>query len=292
MEINDPLLETNWSQVENCLWLFDASAADAASKPGIQKIVAINIAQITPSQRFSLINKGHRIALLLPQHTQRNKTKSKDTLRAANPGVEIDAAQLAVTNAELAHSAPLVTRIEGTLVDPARQFNPRWFVRDLQALDMNQLERNAIGLFRHTQSIALSAGGSLRGQLQLENGTALSWAIISLQLQLQSPQPSPAIELQTQANQFGDFILSLSELPAPEFDMPAQVYSAQLRVASCAIKSGFPDPDDLIDLDVLALAPQGNNLEFVEFITFEVKPGEHRHLHSHERTALLVKPSG
>ncbi len=292
METNARLLETHWTQVENCLWLFDATSAGAANKPGINKIVTINIFKITPSQRFSLINKGHRIALLLPQHAQRNKAKSKDTLRAANPGVEIDTTQLPVTRAELALGAPQVTRIEGSLIDPARQFNPRWFARNLLALDMNQLEQNAIGLFRHTQAISASAGGSVRGSLQLENGAVLPWAILTLRLQLQAPPPAPVFQFQTQANQFGDFIVSLTELAAPEFDMPAQVYNAQLRIARCAIKSGLPDPDDVENLDVLALAAQNDAPEFVEFATFEIRPGEHQHLHSHGRTALLVKPSG
>lgn len=292
MENNAPLLETHWSQVENCLWLFDATGADAVNKPGIQKIIVINIERTIPNQRFSLINKGHRIALLLPQHELRNKAKNKDTLHEENPGAEITQEQLRVTAAELAHGAPLIAHIEGILIDPTRQFNSRWFARDLQALDMNHLERNAIGLFRHTQAISLGGGGSLRGQLQLETGVALPWAILVLRLQLQAPQPKPVIELQTQANQFGEFIVSLADLPALEFDMPIQVYSAQLRIARCAIKSGLPDPDDVESLEVLALAPQGENPEFVEFISFQIKPGEHQHLYSHEQTALLVKPSG
>ncbi len=292
METNAPLLETHWTQVENCFWLFDATSSGAANKPGINKIVTINIFKITPSQRFSLINKGHRIALLLPQHAQRNKAKSKDTLRAANPGVEIDTTQLSVTRAELAHGAQQVTRIEGSLIDPARQFNPRWFARNLLVFDINQLEQNAIGLFRHTQAISVSAGGSVRGLLQLENGAPLPWAILTLRLQLQAPQPAPVLQFQTQANQFGDFIVSLTELAAPEFDMPTQVYNAQLRIARCAIKSGLPDPDDVENLEVLALAAQNDAPEFVEFATFEIRPGEHQYLHSHGRTALLVKPSG
>lgn len=301
MDVNRQLLETRWYQTENCLWLFDATGAAAVHKPGIQKILTMTVDRVVPSLRFSLINKGYRIAILLPQHSARNKEKSKDTLRAANPGVEINVGQLPVTSAELAHGAPLLTRIEGTLIDPARQFNSRWFARDLLALDVNHLEQNAIGLYRHTQAITLSVGGSLRGQIQLEAGAALPWAILMLSLQLQTPEPeegedpvppAPIILVQTQANQFGDFVLPLDELPAAEFDMPVTVYSAQLRVKACAIKSGLPDPDDLHNLNLLMLEPEEGNADFVASISFQVKSGEHLQLRSHLQSALLVKPSG
>ncbi len=301
MDVNAPLLETRWYQAENCLWLFDATGAAALNKPGIQKVLTINILRTIPKLHFSLINKGHRIAILLPQHAGRNKEKSKDTLRASNPGVDITAEQLPVTPAELHQGAALLTRVEGTLVDPARQFNSRWFARDLLALDTTHLEQNAIGLFRHTQATTLSIGGSLRGHLQLESGEALPWVILSLSLQLQSPPPedgeeapppAPIILVQAQANQFGDFVLPLNELPAAEFDMPVPSYSAQLNVQRCAIKSELPDPDDLQNLNVLELVPAGDEAIFEASLSFQVKPGEHRQLHSHQQSALLVKPSG
>lgn len=301
MDVNATLLETRWYQVENCLWLFDATGAAAVHKPGIHKILTINILRTTPTLQFSLINKGYRIAILLPQHVGRNKEKSKDTLRADNPGVEITAGQLPVTAAELNHGASLLTRIEGTLVDPSRQYNPRWFARDLHALDTAHPEQNAIGLFRHIQAITLNVGGSLRGHLQLETEDVLPWAIINLSLQLQTPAPeegeepsppAPIILVQSQANQFGDFVLSLNELPAAEFDMPVPIYLAQLSVQRCAIKSGLPDPDDLQSLNVLEIVPAGDDAIFVASSSFQVKPGEHRQLHSHQQTALLVKPSG
>lgn len=301
MDVNTPLLETRWYQAENCLWLFDATGAAAPNKPGIQKVLTINILRTIPKLHFSLINKGHRVAILLPQHAGRNKEKSKDTLRANNPGVDITAEQLPITPAELNHGALLLTRIEGTLVDPTRQFNSRWFARDLLALDSAHLEQNAIGLFRHTQATALSVGGSLRGHLQLESGEALPWAIVSLSLQLQSPPPedgeeapppAPIMLVQAQANQFGDFVLPLNELPAAEFDMPVPGYSAQLNVRRCAIKSELPDPDDLQNLNVLELVPAGDEAIFEASLSFQVQPGEHRPLHSHQQSALLVKPSG
>lgn len=301
MVVNATLLETRWYQVENCLWLFDATGATAMHKPGIHKTLTINILRTTPSLRFSLINKGYRIAILLPQHAGRNKEKSKDTLRADSPGIEITAEQLPVTAAELNHGASLLTRIEGTLVDPARQFNPRWFARDLLALDTTHLEQNAIGLFRHTQATTVSVGGSLRGHVQLETGDALPWAILSLTLQLQAPTPEegedppppePIILVQAQANQFGDFVLPLNELPAAEFDMPIPIYRAQLRVQRCVIKSGLPDLDDLQNMNVLEMVPAGESAVFVDSAVFQVKPGEHRQLNSHQKSTLLVKPSG
>lgn len=301
MEFNATLLETRWFQAENCLWLFDATGTHAMQKPGIQNKLVVSIARITPELRFSVINKGNRIAILLPQHAARNKEKSKDSLRAANPGAEIQAGQLPVTAAELAHGVPVVTRLEGTLVDPSRQFNPRWFARNLLALDSAQLEQNAIGLFRHTQATLLNVGGSVCGHLQLESGDALPWALLSLSLQLQlppaeegedAPPPAPIILVQAQANQFGDFVLPLNELPAAEFDMPVPRYRAQLRVQRCAIKSGLPDPDDVQNLDLLMLEPENDNVSFVAVVDFLVKPGERVQLHSHQRTALLVKPSG
>lgn len=301
MDVNAQLLETRWYQAENCLWLFDATGAAALHKPGIQKQLTINVLRIQPKLHFSLINKGHRIAIMLPQHAGRNKEKSKDTLRVSNPGLEINAGQLPVTPAELNHGGPLLARIEGTLVDPSRQFNSRWFGRDLLALDSAHLEQNAIGLFRHTQATVLSVGGSLRGNLQLESGEASPWAIVSLSLQLQASPPgegeepappAPIVLVQAQANQFGDFVLPLNELPAAEFDMPVPIYSAQLRVQRCAIKSDLPDPDDRQDLNVLALEPEGDQAGFVASIGFQVKPGEHRQLRSHQQSVLIVKPSG
>lgn len=301
MDVNAQLLETRWYQAENCLWLFDATGAAALHKPGIQKQLTVNILRTIPKLHFSLINKGHRIAIMLPQHVERNKEKSKDTLRASNPGLTITAGQLPVTPAELQQGAALLTRIEGTLADPSRQFNSRWFGRDLLALDAAHLEQNAIGLFRHTQATALGIGGSLRGHLQWESGEELPWAIVSLSLQLQAPPPedgeepaapAPIVLVQAQANQFGDFVLPLNELPAAEFDMPVPVYSAHLRVQRCAIKSDLPDPDDLQDLDILALLPEGDAATFAASIGFQVRPGEHRQLHSHQQSVLLVKPSG
>jgi hypothetical protein len=301
MDVNAQLLETRWYQAENCLWLFDATGAAALHKPGIQKQLTITILSTLPKLHFSLINKGHRIAIMLPQHAGRNKEKSKDTLRASNPDEIIIAEQLPVTPAELQQGAALLTRIEGTLVDPSRQFNSRWFGRDLLALDAAHLEQNAIGLFRHTQATALSVGGSLRGNLQLESGEAVPWAIVSLSLQLQSPlpeegeepaPPAPIVLVQAQANQFGDFVLPLNELPAAEFDMPVPIYRAQLRVQRCAIKSDLPDPDDLQDLNVLELLPEDDAAIFAASISVDVRPGEHRQLYSHQQSALLVKPSG
>lgn len=301
MDANAQLLETRWYQAENCLWLFDATGAAALHRPGIQKQLTVNILRTLPELYVSLINKGHRIAIMLPQHAGRNKEKSKDTLRASNPGLHITAEQLPVTPAEVQQGAALLTRIEGTLVDPTHQFNSRWFGRDLLSLDSAHLEQNAIGLFRHTQSTILSVGGSLRGNLQLESGEALSWAILSLSLQLQSPPPedgeepappAPIVLVQAQANQFGDFVLPLNELPAAEFDMPVPIYSAQLRIQRCAIKSDLPDPDDLQNLDVLAMVPEGDQPIFAVSIGFQVKPGEHRQLLSHQQSALIVKPSG
>lgn len=301
MDVNAQLLETRWYQAENCLWLFDATGAAALHKPGIQKQLTVNILRTIPRLHFSLINKGHSIAIMLPQHVERNKEKSKDTLRASNPGLTITAGQLPVTPAELHQGAVLLTRIEGTLVDPSRQFNSRWFGRDLLALDAAHLEQNAIGLFRHTQATALGVGGSLRGHLQWESGEVLPWAIVSLSLQLQASPPedgeepaapAPIVLVQAQANQFGDFVLPLNELPAAEFDMPVPVYSAHLRVQRCAIKSDLPDPDDLQDLNVLALLPEGDTAVFAASIGFQVRPGEHRQLHSHQQSVLLVKPSG
>lgn len=301
MDVNAQLLETRWYQAENCLWLFDATGAVEIHKPGIQQQVTINILRTQPRLPISLINKGHRIAIMLSQHAGRNKEKSKDTLRANNPDLTITAEQLPVTSNELQPGAALLTRIEGTLVDPGRQFNPRWFGRDLLALNVAELGQNAIGLFRHTQATRLSVGGSVRGNLQWESGEVVPWAIVSLSLQLQSPPPgedeepappSIVLLLQAQANQFGDFVLSLNELPALEFDMPMPIYSAQLRVQRCAIKSGFPDPDDLQSLDLLALLAEGDTAVFTDTISFQLRPGEHRPLHSHQQSALLVKPSG
>ena len=301
MDAKANLLETRWYQAENSLWLFDATGAAAVRKPGIQKTLSVTILRTLPARRFTLINKGHRIAILLPQQAERNKEKSKDTLRAANPGQPINPAQLPVTPAELAPGAAVLTRIEGTLVDPTRHFNARWFGRDLTALDSANPAQHAIGLFRHTQAIAHSVGGSLRGQLQLESGEPVPWAIVSLNLQLVAPPPldgeepapaAPIVLVQTQANQFGDFVLPLNELPAAEFDTPLPAYNAQLRVQRCAIRSGLPDPDDRQNLTLLELQPAGDNAEFVASTVFQLRAGEHRQLHSHQKTALLVRPSG
>ncbi len=285
MEVTRQLVETGWFHAENFIWLFDASGSGWNSKPGIAKALQFNVQKIIPAQQYTLLNKGSRIALMLPQASVLHRQKSKDHWRAANPGMVMSATDLPVTGAELNHPPAIITRIEGQINDVAREYNPRRFAINLLTLDPQNPYQNAIALYRNINAIPLTRAGNVSGSLRREKTAPFAWALLTLTIAIPD---EPDLVLKTQANQFGDFVFSLTELPALETDSLIAGYNATLGLHSCAVVDGIPDPDQLTIVQVKRIA-DGN--DFVNAVNLTIVPGEQHVLKSQGESALVIKTS-
>jgi hypothetical protein len=275
MEVKKQLVETSWSHAGNFIWLFDATGQGWDSKPGIDKHLQLTLTKMEPEHRYQLLNKGNRIAILLPEHPQFNRQKSKDQMRADNPGMEINEENLAVTRNDLQRPDSVINRIEGILQDSSRHYNSRWFGVNLQPLNIDDAKINSIALFKNINAIRVTAAGSLRGNLELESGANLPWAILTLKIEIPAADendPPNILEFRAQANRFGDFLIPLDEFPALDSDPLVETFSATLNIEKCAINNDQPDPDSLTSVNIKDIS---GGADFHPTTSFQIKPGEH-----------------
>jgi len=282
MEVKKQLVETSWFHAGNFLWLFDATGSGWDTKPGVDKSLQLTLTKIEPKQNYKLINKTNRIAILLPEHLQFNKQKSADQLRIDSPGIAVNEQSLKVTETDLNSPASAINLVEGILEDSSRRYNDRWFSINLAALDVNNPQINSIALYRNLNAIRITSAGSVKGNLKLDSANAVAWAIVILTVEI--PDEDDLV-LQSQANQFGDFLISLNELPALEPDSLVTEFSAFLQVQACSLKMNKPNLNSLVDVTMKNLTEE----EFVDLVTFQIKPGEHSVLKSVGSQSIVVK---
>lgn len=283
MVANWQLRETTWNHAANFISLYDATGSGFQSKPAIKKAIQLTITEINPKLVYRILNKGDRIALLLPDHQNLYRQKSKDHLRAEDPNQVITEDLLKVNRNDLQQPDSAVTSIAGYIEDKTRFYNPRYFSLNLQTLDIDNPHKNAIALYRNLNAIQISAAGSVRANLELVSGQAAAWALITLVIELDDDH---SLKIKSQANQAGDFVIPLTELPALEPDSLVTTFAASLTAQLCAITDSKPDPDQLTDVTLKLQSADANG---VDAITFEIKYGQHIVLTSVGHSSLVVK---
>lgn len=278
------LRETTWNHAANFIVLYDATGSGFLSKPAIKKNVQLAITEITPGLPYRILNKGDRIVLLLPDHKDLYRQKSKDHLRSDNPGQIINEQDLPVTQEDIQQPASVIANIRGFIEDASRFYNPRYFSLDLQTLDINDPYKNSLALYRNLSAIQVSAAGSIRGQLVAEDDQPLAWALVKLVITLDNNQ---SLEIHAQANQFGDFLIPLTELPALEPDALINAFTANLSVQLCELVDNKPNPDQLTATTIKnQLADANGTATFV----FEIAYGQHLKLATGGHESLIIKP--
>jgi hypothetical protein len=278
------LRETTWNHAANFIGLYDATGSGFLSKPAIKKNVQLAVTEITPALPYRILNKGDRVVLLLPDHNDLYRQKSKDHLRAQNPDQIINDQDLAVTQHEIEQPVSVIANIRGFIEDVSRFYNPRYFSLDLQALDINDPYKNSLALYRNLGAIQVTAAGSIRGHLVLEDDQALAWALITLVITLDNNQ---SLEIRAQANQFGDFLIPLTELPALEPDALINAFTANLSVRLCELVDNKPDPDHSTAATIKnQLADANGAATFV----FEITYGQHLKLTTAGHESLVIQP--
>lgn len=288
MEVKKQLVETGWFHAGNFVWLYDATGQGWDEKPGIEKHLQLTVTTVTPKQSYQILNKGNRIAILLPDHLQFNRQKSKDQMRIDNPGIEINEENLAVTDIDLERPSSAINSIEGVLEDNSRHYNARWFDLNLQPLNVDNPKINSISLYKSMGATRVTAAGSLRGHLKLESGANLPWAILILKIEIPADGGSPpkVLEFRAQANKFGDFLIPLNEFPALDADPLVENFAASLVIKNCAIKNNLPDPDSLSGVTIKDIAG-GNG--FHDSISFQIKPGDNPVIKTAGSKSMIVK---
>ena len=283
MVANWQLRETTWHHAANFISLYDATGSGFQSKPAIKKAIQLSLTEINPKLVYRILNKGDRIALLLLDHRDLYRQKSKDHLRAEDPNQVITEDLLNVNKDDLQQPDSVVTSIAGYIEDKTRFYNPRYFSINLQTLDINDPYKNAIALYRNLNAIQVSAAGSIRGNLEMDSGKPAAWALITLIIKLDDDH---SLEIKSQANQAGDFVIPLTELPALEPDSLVTAFASSLAVQLCAITDNRPDPAQLTDVTLKLQSADANG---VDAITFEIKYGQHIVLTSVGHQSLVIK---
>lgn len=291
MATNPVLLETNWFHAGNSIWLYDATGVGHQQKPGIKHGMQIQFESISPKQKYQLINKGHQLVILLPDNPSLYKQKSKDSMRLA--GELISQESLVVTEADLEFPNSQITQITGVLQDSRRTYNPRYFALDLNALDLNNLQSNALALYQDAAKTSVNQSGFISGFIQSEENIAQSWLIIEVQIDHQDNLDTNDIDesrswtLYAQTNKFGDFVIPLNILPADESQAWKNEYTARIKIFSCAMEKGFPDLDKQSADPLSIVYPNPDSSE--EEIQLAISFGQKLRLHSPGSNALIVK---
>lgn len=293
MAMHNQLMETAWFHAGNFVWLYDATGLGKETKVAIGSSVNVQILKINPEQNYQLINKGNRLAILLPDNKLLYQQKSKDSMRVNGIVGEITEDQLRVTEEDLEHPDSQIQTIEGFIADASMAYNPRWFSLALQKLDVNNISQNAIGLYKNPARIARTKASCVYGNLQSDTGKPVAWALIKLTLHRPDNPATPDIVeektlvYEAQSNQLGDFFIPLNEMDAIDVFSSDLIFDASFSIKACTHVNGYPDPDQ----------PQMNNLpiksfddanSFVDSLSFEMSPGLHMRLQSADEKFLVV----
>jgi hypothetical protein len=293
MEVKKQLMETNWFHTATFIWLYDSTGMGWQNKSAIVKPVNIQINKIDPAQKFQLINKSERIAILLPKNTNLNLQKSKDKIRLQNAMTQISEEELRVTEEDLEIPDPEINSLEGSIEDSSLIYNPRYFSLVIAALNMADFDvtTNAITLYKNSAFIKRTKAGSVYGNIQLDNDKPLAWVLLELEIIIaDNPDTNDINEEQhlffrAQANQHGDFIIPLNEFPASETNSLNTVFDAKLTAKSCVLVNQLPNLESVNDLQIQSL----DEVTFFDEVSFQISPGDHLRLSSAGRKSLRVK---
>ncbi len=183
--------------------------------------------------------------------------------------------------------APTFT-VAGTVRDPEGYYNPRAFSVVAGTTGAHELSwypnGHMVVLYPTPFGTRLNNGG-LNGTLRwITTETVVPWAILKLTVTI---SPGVTMDFFAQANDEGDFILSLNRLPL----LPESIdhYSATLGIRALASAS----PQTPIDPDTLVSMTLGDpaSAAFSAGIALQVVPGEMRSMRSFEKDFLTVQPS-
>jgi hypothetical protein len=292
MAMHNQLMETAWFHAANFIWLYDATGMGKETKMAIGSSVNLQITKMSPEQNYQLINKGNRLAILLPDNKLLYQQKSKDSMRVNGIIGEITEDQLRVTDEDLQHPDSQVQTIEGFIADASMTYNPRWFSLVLQKLDVNDVSKNAIGLYKNPARIARTKASCIYGNVQSNAKQPLAWALVKLNLHRPDNPATPDISeektmvFEAQTNQLGDFYIALSEMDAVDVFASDLVFDATFSIKACAQVNGYPNPDQVQNNLPIKSFDDADN--FVDSLNFEMSPGSHKRLQSANEKSLIV----
>ena len=169
--------------------------------------------------------------------------------------------------------------LSGTVSDPSGRYNPRTF-----SVSLGNAAGPVVSLFPTPIGTDLMSGG-LIGTLRLAaTGQPLPWAVVRLSVTLIG---GTSAEFQAQADENGDFMLSVTRLPP----LPESVtsYAATLSVRGLATASAATplDPATLTPMEFAALDQAAT---FAQQLPLQIVPGAVSLLRSFEQRHLTVQP--
>ncbi len=171
--------------------------------------------------------------------------------------------------------------LAGSVYDPQGRYNPRLFSITAGAASGQPIVMYPTPLGSH-----FSKAGGLNGTLRWSTtATPVPWAILTLEVT--TAQAVPML-FRTQADQQGDFMLSLKRLPP----LPEGIdhYNAVLTLSAPAVESGTA-PVDPASLNAARLGSPDSPGTFMDSIGLAIVFGEIRLLQTFDTECLAVQPS-
>lgn len=185
------------------------------------------------------------------------------------------------SEADKAFPAAAPYLLGGSVTDPQGRYNPRRFNITAGAAGGHRVVLYPSPLGSH-----FSKAGGLNGTLRWSTtGNPVPWAMLTLEVTTALAAP---LVFRSQADQRGDFMLSLKRLPP----LPEGIdhYAAVLTLAAPAIEAGTA-PVDPTDLTAARLGSPESPGSFADSIGLTIVFGEIRLLQTFDREFLAVQPS-
>lgn len=169
-------------------------------------------------------------------------------------------------------------------------FNPR-----LVDLQLGNLEQNkTIWLYRDL-STSWGSRRSVYGQLVMENGTIIPWAILHLKINY---QPGNSLTLYAQANAQGDFDIPLNSVPQPARNI--STYSAELTILAPTVSQlstsvQMMNPDQFVAVNIGIKNKPGTHsgqppeIDFQPLMSLDLKPDKRTRLLTRDHDRLIIK---
>jgi hypothetical protein len=167
----------------------------------------------------------------------------------------------------------------GVVRDVRGTYNPRVF-----SVSLGSGDGHAVPLYRSPAGTRFPSAGGLLGTLRLaDTNSPVPWALLELSVELSA---TDTMIFRAQANQNGDFALTLNRLPPlPE---SVEAYSAQLSVsADLTAEAGTPVNVDSLEAALLGALDAADS--FLEQIDLDIHPGDVQRVNSFNRTFLAVQ---
>ena len=169
-------------------------------------------------------------------------------------------------------------------------FNPR-----LVDLELGDLEQNkTIWLYRDLNTF-WGSRCSVYGQLVMENGTVIPWAILQLKINY---QPGNSLTLYAQANAQGDFDIPLNSLPQPARNI--STYNAELSILAPTVTQlnesvQLMNPDQFVAVNIGIKNKPGTHsgqppeIDFQPLMSLALKPDKRTRLLTKDHDRLIIK---